>query len=210
MIRRALPFSMVIVALYLIGYTSYHTEWARWSNSLLQIGLKLFPKGFDIVVLWDHTGILLLITAVVLSSTLQHILSHPVLLWLGNMSFPIYLLHGPLLRSFLNWMLFAFTEPNWIEEKNEEGEVVTVHPQLPNPPLWKFIIAIPIFFAVVLYLSKLWVLHVEPWCAQVTKWAEDTICRNATKSEESHKTVEELANDNSHDNGFREGPLLPI
>ena len=210
MIRRALPFSMVFVAWYLIGYSGVHSEWARWSNSLLQIGVKIFPKGSEIFTLWVLTGVLLLIAAVVLSSTLQHILSHPTLLWLGTLSFPVYLLHGPLLRSLLNWMLFAFTQPIWYEEKNEDDVVVRIYPRLPNPPLWKFILAIPIFFAVVLYSSKLWVLHVEPWCAQVTKWAEDTICGNASKSEESHTTMKELANGNGDSNGSPEGPLLPI
>ena len=210
MIRRALPFSMVFVAWYLIGYSGVNSEWARWSNSLLQIGVKIFPEGSEIAALWGHTGVLLLITAVILSSTLQHIFSHPTLLWLGKLSFPIYLLHGPLLRSFLNWMLFAFTQPIWHEEKNEDDVVVRIYPRLPVPPLWKFILTIPIFFAVVLYSSKLWVQHVEPWCAQVTKWAEDTICGNATKSEESHAIMKELANGNDDSNGSPEGPLLPI
>jgi peptidoglycan/LPS O-acetylase OafA/YrhL len=206
MIRRALPFSMVFVAWYLIGYSGVHSEWAHWSNSLLQIGIKLFPEGAEIVSFWSLTGVLLLIAAIVLSSTLQRILSHPALLRLGTMSFPIYLLHGPLLRSFLNWMLFAYAKPIWYEDKNEEDMVVRIYPQLPIPPLWKFILTIPIFFAVVLYLSMLWVQHIEPWCAQITKCAEDTICGNATKSEESQTIMEKLANGN----GSPEGLILPI
>jgi hypothetical protein len=209
-IRRALPFSMVFVAWYLIGYTGVHSEWARWSNSLLYIGVEIFPEGSEIATLWSLTGVLLLITAVVLSSTLQHILSHPTLLWLGTLSFPVYLLHGPLLRSFLNWMLFAFTQPIWHEEKNEDDVIVGIYPRLPIPPLWKFVLTIPIFFAVVLYSSKLWVLHVEPWCAQVTKRAEDTICGNATNSEESYTTMKELAIGNGDSNEPPEGPFLPV
>ena len=210
LIRRALPFSMVFVAWYLIGYSGVHSEWAHWSNSLLQIGVKLFPQGAEIITCWGLTGVLLLISAAVLSSTLQRILSHPAFLWLGTLSFPVYLLHGPLLRSFLNWMLFAFTQPVWYEEKNEEDVVVRIYPRLPIPPLWRFVLAIPIFFAVVLYSSKLWILHIEPWCAQVTKWAEDTICGNASKSEDSHKIMEELANGNGDGNASPKGPLLPV
>lgn len=210
MIQRALPFSMVLVAWYLIGYSGVHSEWAHWSNHLLQIGVKIFPEGSEIITYWSLTGVLLLITATVLSSTLQRILSHPALLRLGTMSFPIYLLHGPLLRSFLNWMLFAFTQPVWYEGRSEEDVVVSIYARLPIPSLWKFILTIPIFFAVVLYSSKLWVIHIEPRCAQVTKWVEDTICGNRTKSEESHTIMKELANGNPGGNGSPKEPILPV
>lgn len=212
-IRRALPLSMAIVGWYLMSYSGDNTEWASWSNSLLQIGIKLFPDGSEILNFWDVTGVLLLVTAIVLSSTLQYILSHPVLLWLGTQSFPIYLLHGPLLRSFLNWMLFAFSEPSWYEERDEDDVVIRIFPRLPMPPAWKFIFAIPIFFAVVLGLARLWTLHVEPWCAHVTKWAEETVCgsgQKSDKSQESKPILDELVSGNRDVNGEPKGPILPV
>lgn len=209
-IRRALPFSIAIVGWYLISYSGDHTEWARWSNSLLQIGLNIFPEGSKIIGYWDLTGVLLLISAIILSSTLQRVLSHPAFLWLGAISFPVYLLHGPILRSFLNWILFAFTQPEWYEEKVEDEAGVTISPRLPIPSLWKFIFAIPIFFAVVLFSAKLWILHVEPWCAQVTKWAEDTLCGKTTNNEEPNLAMNESANGNDEVTGNNQGPLLPV
>lgn len=212
-IRRALPISMAIVGWYLMSYSGFDTEWASWSNSLLQIGIKIFPEGSEILSFWDVTGVILLVAAIILSSPLQHILSRPWLLWLGTQSFPIYLLHGPLLRSFLNWMLFAFAEPQWYEERDENDVVVRIFPRLSMPPRWKFLFAIPIFFAVVLLLSRLWTAHVEPWCAQVTKWAEETVCgtgRKTQKTEEPKPILDELVNANEQVNGEPKGPILPV
>ena len=209
-VRRALPFSMALVGWYLMSYSGDHTEWAGWSKTLLQIGVNVFPAGAEIASYVHLTGVLVLVTTIVLSSTLQQILSHPVCLWLGIHSFPIYLVHGPLLRSFLNWMLYAFTDPEWIEEKDEDDAVVRIYPKLSIPPLWKFFFAIPIFFVALFVSARLWIIYIEPLCAQFTKWVEDIACGNSRKTENSQEaTIAPVeVNDKTDDN--ENGPLLPV
>jgi len=210
-VRRALPFSMALVGWYLMSYSGDHTEWASWTRALLKIGANVFPAGAEILSFMDLTGVLLLVSSIVLSSPLQHILSHPVCLWLGTHSFPIYLVHGPLLRSFLNWILYAFTEPIWVEEKDDDGAVVKIYPKLPIPPLWKFFFAVPIFLVAVFVSARLWVIYIEPLCAQFTKWAEDTACGNTRTTENSPQPTAELVEvaDKAEDDN-QNGPILPV
>jgi peptidoglycan/LPS O-acetylase OafA/YrhL len=136
----------------------------------------LFPKGAEVHSFWNIIGVLLLILGVILSSTVQRVLSHPILLWLGAQSFPIYLIHGPLLRSLLNWMLYAFTSPVLYEQKDEEGNVERTFARFPLPTAWKFFLVLPVYYAVLFLLAHLWTKKIESRCGMVTKWLEDTMC----------------------------------
>jgi peptidoglycan/LPS O-acetylase OafA/YrhL len=175
-VKRALPFSMVLLGWYLMSYPGVHTEWAPWSNALLQVGVHIFPAGSDVYSFWCTVGVFLITGGVLLSSTLQRFLSHPYFLWLGANSFPIYLLHGPLLRSVLNWMVFLFVQPNWHEDVDDDGVVVRVYPTLPIPAAWRFALAIPVFFFVLLVAAHRWTMKIEPWCGAVTKSLEERVC----------------------------------
>jgi len=175
LINRVLSFSMILCGWYFISYPAKHPEWAAWSNALYHIGQQVFPTGAEIHSFWDLVGVLLITSGIILSGKAQQILSHPYLLWLGAQSFPIYLIHGPLLRSFLNWTLYAFATPDWYEE-SENDTVTRVFARHPIPPAWKFVLWLPLYFMVLLYLADLWAEKIEPRCASVSKWLEDTIC----------------------------------
>jgi hypothetical protein len=175
--NRIFPFLAVILGLYMFSYPSKNPEWSGWSSNLWQIGMKIFPNGSELFSAWSTLGSIFILFGIVLSEPLQQFLSHPIFLYLGTHSFPIYLIHGPLLRSFLNWMLYIFVAPEWYED-SEGGVVVRTYGRYPIPPAWKFVIALPIFFFVLLWLAQLWTAKVEPQCGALTKWLEDTVCGN--------------------------------
>lgn len=190
--NRIVPFIMVILGLYMSSFPSKKPEWAGWSKTLGDIGLTIFPRGSEIWSAWASTGSLFLLAGIVLSEPLQQFLSHPAFLYLGTHSFPIYLIHGPLLRSFLNWMLYLFVAPVWYEEK--EGDKITrVWARYHLPPAWKFVIALPIYFVVLLWLAQLWTAKLEPQCGRLTKWLEDTVCGSGSETPTYQMTLREFA-----------------
>lgn len=189
---RVLPFVMFIMGLYMYSFPSHKPKWAGWSRILNQIGLTVFPHGSELWTAWASTGSIFLLTGSILSESLQRFLSHPVFLYLGTHSFPIYLIHGPLLRSFLNWMLYIFVAPVWYQET--VGDIVTkVWARYPLPPAWKFVVALPIFFAVLLWLAQLWTAKIEPQCGKVTKWLEDAVCGSEPETPTYQMTLKEFA-----------------
>lgn len=197
--NRILPYLMAIFGLYMYSFPSKKAEWAGWSNALLHVGTKIFPQGSELFSSWSTLGSLFLLTGVILSESLQQFFSHPAFLYLGTHSFPIYLIHGPLLRSFLNWILYLFVAPEWYEDI-EDYVVIRTWARYPIPPAWKFVIALPIFFIVLLWLAQLWTAKIEPQCGRLTKWLEDTVCGSDAETPSSQMTLKELAQHTAESN----------
>ncbi|QDS72147.1 hypothetical protein FKW77_004299 [Venturia effusa] len=190
--NRILPFVLVTLGLYLSSFPSHKPTWAGWSNTLEYIGRAIFPKGSEIWSAWASAGSILLLTGIVLSEPLQKFLSHPAFLYLGAHSFPIYLIHGPLLRSTLNWMLYMFIPPEWSHEKQGDNMSI-LKARYPIPPAIRFVIAFPIFFALLLWLAQLWTAKIEPQCGRLTKWLEDTVCGSSPEIPTYQMTLKEFA-----------------
>lgn len=164
---------LMLAGLYLCGYPEDHNEWTKWSKDMNDLGQRIFPKGADQFRFWPSLGAQLVTLSIIISPALQHFLTHPALLWLGSISFPVYLIHGPIIRSVLAWLLFGLREPIARYDYNEDGTMAAEHEVLPMPSAWMYFVALPIFFAVLFALSHVWNLYVEPWCAHVTQMAED-------------------------------------
>ena len=167
------PWVLLLLGLHLSGYPEKAPEWAGWSGQLAGIGHWIFPIGTEYWRFWPSIGAQLITVAVLMSPLLQKFLSHPALTWLGSLSFPIYLLHGPLIRSVLSWMLFGWRNPIYYYTKNFDGSVASTWQRIPFPDNWVFCIALPVFFLVLLALSHHWTMFVEPWCAALTKRMEE-------------------------------------
>jgi len=185
LVHRIIPFVFILTGLFLAGYPNQHADWTPWSNSLRLLAEKLFhqnAKNF-----WPTLGVQLTTLGIILSSSAQHALSHRILTWLGNISFPVYLIHGPLLRSALNWMLFAFSTPRRLVDTDAHGTITREYMRLPKPSPWHLAYALPLFFALLLALAHLWTLKVEPWCAWLTKVAEDTFMGKIAAGEKEER-----------------------
>jgi len=207
-VNHILPFSMVLLGWYLISFPVHKPEWQPWSNALFELGKCIFPKNARIEDSWYFIGVVLVTLGVILSAKLQQILSHPILLSLGAHSFPIYLIHGPLLRSFLNWILFVYTSPIIRQEKDKDGKIVKEDPRYPRPSATKFFLLLPLFYALLFASAYLWQQKIEPRCAFVTKWLEDTMCgvnEEATEKDERSRGSAALSEENSES-----APFLPV
>lgn len=174
--KAALPFVLVLFGLFLSGYPETHAEWSNLYRPLLDLGSAIFPGGSEIWRTWPTIGTSLVVLGIMLSPLFQELLSHPRVMWLGGLSLPIYLLHGPLLRTVLTWMLFGFTRPAQYSSTNEQGETNTWE-SIPVPKsMLTYIMVLPLFFTMLLTLCHLWNLYVDPWCAWATKRLEAIMC----------------------------------
>jgi len=170
--NRLKPAILLIFALFLCGYPDGHAEWAPWSRALQTFGNHITVSGTELWRLWPGIGAQLIIVVVIISPTLQWYFSRPIMLWLGRISFPIYLIHGSLLRSVLTWMVYSFGA--WVTHremvdgqiKNEWTELVA-----PTNP-WVYALAIPVWVAFVLGAAHIWDKTVEQWCVRITKKIE--------------------------------------
>jgi hypothetical protein len=168
--RQITPLMATCFGIIFISYPSRKIEQFGWAIPLQLFGQVVFPAKANLAEFWHTIGAFLVTFSVVLSPLLQKFLSYPVITWLGQISFPLYLIHGPLLRSFLKWLFYLTTAS--VEWEDSNGRIKQTKPR---PSWWQFLYAVPIFTALLLYLAKVWNDRVEPWCAMVTKKGEDLV-----------------------------------
>ena len=156
---------LTVLGLYLMSFPAEYHSWAPWAYNLLLLRQRIAPEGSETSRFWPTIGAQILAFAIVISPHMRRGLSHPKLLWLGKVSFPLYLLHGSFMRSILSWMVFA----NQTLVKKEGDEVA----KYPRPGMFVYIIAIPIFTVLLFTATHFWANKVEPWFGRFTKMAED-------------------------------------
>ncbi|MCJ1427097.1 hypothetical protein MMC29_005000 [Sticta canariensis] len=157
---------LALAGLFLMSFPSQFQPWTYWSSFLLKACHKIAPVDIEVSRYWPTIGAQVLTLAIVLSPHLRRALSHRWLLWLGKISFPLYLLHGSLMRSVLAWMLFHGQTLKNIEENN----VIVMRYPLPGIPT--FIVAIPVFMAILFVATHFWAVKVEPWFGWMTDKAQ--------------------------------------
>ncbi|KAI9806596.1 MAG: hypothetical protein M1825_006053 [Sarcosagium campestre] len=168
------PATLIIIGLLLCSYPEKHADWMWWSSILETAGKSIFPKNAEVWRFWPSIGVHLATLGILMSSKAKRLLSHHSLLWLGSISFPVYLLHGPLMRSLFSWLLFGFTLP---QGTGAQSDPSVLPESLPIPSLWRVILVCPVFYGALFLVSHLWTLHVEPCFATLTSWIEDRLFR---------------------------------
>jgi hypothetical protein len=169
---KPIPFVISALALYLMSYPDEYANWTPWSRSLQNFGTHIFPTNADFGRFWPGIGAQMLCLSIFFSPYLRSLLSHRRLLYLGSISFPLYLLHGPLMRSVLAWLTFG---PVWLHGKpslapdgKEDGSQ-----WVPMPRPLAFLIILPLFWIFMFWVVHLWSRKVDPWLGKATKWFEE-------------------------------------
>ena len=172
---RAMTGVALFLGLHVSGYPEVSPEWTSWSQNLAQIGHFIFP-GKDYWRYWTSIGAQLITLAVVICPRIQEMLSYPAFVWLGSVSLPLYLIHGPLVRSLLAWMLFGWQRPIAYHSQDANGDSTDSWQERSLPNGWVFCIVMPVFWLILLWASHLWTTWVDPWCASMTKRMEEVMC----------------------------------
>ncbi|KAF3763302.1 hypothetical protein M406DRAFT_279359 [Cryphonectria parasitica EP155] len=155
---------LLFIGLTFASYPEGHAEWMGWSRTLLSIMRPILPNNPDFPRFASGIGLEFISIGIVFSPFLQKALSSRYLLFLGRMSFAVYLLHGPLLKTVLVWMLYGVqTLP---DHENDKGEMVITRLKYPgNLTLvaWQ-IVWLPMLYGI----ASLWMNHVDPVCERLT------------------------------------------
>lgn len=112
------------------------------------------------------------------SSLLRRALSHRYLVFFGSISFPMYLLHGILLRSLLVWLFYRFIPQESIEEHaqmNEEGQIVTIRVIVEPAYIWTIAKAVLflLWFGLLICLSVVWKNRIDGMNNRLTRAMEE-------------------------------------
>ena len=173
--------SLILLGLFFCSYPEEHPTWARWSTGLLHLGNWIFPHGVEYARYYPGLGADILALGVMFNTTAKKILSHSFLCWMGKLSWPVYLLHAPLIRTVLTWALFgASVRPP--QGKDDKGNQLPPG-WLPIANRWVVMFAIPLFYVFLYRVAGLWANHVDPWCTRVTQWFEELVFRDDAKTE---------------------------
>ncbi|KAL1998898.1 hypothetical protein VTN02DRAFT_5402 [Thermoascus thermophilus] len=161
LLGRVLPYPLAVLGLYLCSFPDQYQQQAAWSRQLWQIGLVIFPQNASMGRFYAGLGAQILCASVLHSPSLRRALSHRALLWLGGVSFPLYLLHGPLMRSVMTYLLFgraalSFT-PATLEDGSPDPDSL-----IPVPGFATLCLLLPVFFAFLLVVVRWWSVRVEP------------------------------------------------
>jgi len=173
--KRGMVALLFLSGFYLVSMPSVEWKWAPWFKFAWEDGKFPFPEGSNVYALTSYIGVFLILLSILVSTRLQSILTHPICLWLGRLSLPIYLIHGPVLRTLFSWLIYGFTQPEYREEQDADGNIQIVPGDFPPPSTARIFLSLPVFLGAVLWLARLWSHKVEPWCAKVAKYVEDII-----------------------------------
>lgn len=170
----------IILGMFFCSYPEEKPEWTRWSNSLTTAGHYMFPKGVEYARYYPALGANVLTVGIMFNDTAKKIFSQRLFLFLGKNSFPIYLIHAPLIRTVFTWVVFGFSQ----RPDNGKDDKGNQRPPgwLPLASTWVVLVAIPVFYVFLYRVANLWSNYVDPFCGRVTQWFEDLVFRDDAKA----------------------------
>jgi peptidoglycan/LPS O-acetylase OafA/YrhL len=143
-----------IFGLYLASYPKFGGNQTTGFRALS----NLTPDGFDRAKWWQSIGCLMTVWSVNNSQDIQPIFTNPLAQYLGDISFSIYIVHGPVLHS-LGLVAMA---SSW----KYTGKDTVVQKCL------SFIVAAAIVLPAIFGIADIFRRVVDVPCAEISKWVE--------------------------------------
>lgn len=176
---------LILTGFFCNSFPEASPDWAGWSRAMLRLGAHIFPQHAEQARFYPGLGAQMVCLGIMFNGTAKRILSSPWLCWFGKVSWPVYLIHGTLIRVILAPLLFGLSErPPW--PGNDQDGKPLPQPWRPLYSRWILLAAIPFFYVLLYRLALFWASHVDPLCGRITNWVEAKVFR----PEESEKSVQ--------------------
>ena len=163
--RTILTPSLLVLGFFLASYPEYHPEWMPWSSYLQKFSTYILPEGYDTPRYFTGFGLDLIALSIHFSPKLKDLLSNRFFLWLGKNSFPVFLIHGTLIRWLLAWCFYGLTLPQPYQDQEGNWQEA---PKLALKGTFTRVFWIPLWFILLYLLAKVWILLVDPLCVRWT------------------------------------------
>ncbi|MCJ1444029.1 MAG: hypothetical protein MMC23_004529 [Stictis urceolatum] len=169
---------LALIALVLMSYPGDYSQDAPWSAVMQDFARNRFHPALqgDLARSYGSIGGILLVFSIIISPHARRLLSRKPLLWLGKLSFPIYLLHGTFLRTVFAWILFQST-PKAYQVTGADGNQYSIE-RYPQGSDFRAFVAVGVSMTLCLVACHFWAKKIEPKFGHITKWAEDTMTGN--------------------------------
>lgn len=181
-----IPTLTLLSGMIIAGFPEKNADWCFWSQCLTAIGTKLFGPAADLSRQWSSIGTSMILFGLLYLPTAQSFLSHPVLVWMGKVSFSVFLIHSMLIRSLFCWMLYTKSssvlpykkmvvvdngndkEEDWNNLHSSSG----IGGKLPPATGIHLLLTYVVFFSLLYLSAHLWMNYVESRCMDLARWIE--------------------------------------
>lgn len=158
-----------LIALVFMSFPGSYAHAAPWSRRLEIFGTRYLgvDLGGSVDRFYGSLGGILLAFAILISPHTRWALSRPPLLWLGKVSFAIYLLHGIMMRTIFAWVLHLGHPLQLFDDLILDGAQYEEE-RYPVPGPLQCAVATVIFAVCTGATSHVWTIKLEPVFAQIT------------------------------------------
>jgi peptidoglycan/LPS O-acetylase OafA/YrhL len=156
---------LIVLGIMCAGYPQDAPETAGWSEAMRTLMFAITPASADLRRYWDSLGASLILLGVFCSATARQVLCSRLLNFMGRVSFPVYLLHNQLVKTFLTWLVYLPSFVRWSLEhplREDQDKLVLV-----RGSGWQVLASCAVFLYVLYRIAWHWTVIVDPWCMKL-------------------------------------------
>ncbi|KAL1886047.1 hypothetical protein Cpir12675_006893 [Ceratocystis pirilliformis] len=164
-LSRILSIFFILASFWLGSYPEANANFASWSRDLDSLFSSITMPGTEIHRFSSCMGVVFLVIGLHFAPGMRDMLSNRYFLWLGKMSFAVYLLHGCLMRTALTWLVYGFNVP--ADTHTETGEFI--RGIIDYPGHWHLFMVLIFWIPLNYVVAYMWTSYVDPWAARLTE-----------------------------------------
>lgn len=169
LLSKGLPPLVLLIGLIVAGFPEKNPSWTKWSHVLDRIGLRIFFTNVELDRDWGSVGGGLILLGTLYTPFAKSALSHRWLVWMGKVSYSIFLIHTALIRSVLCWMLYNGVE----RSRTMDDDGVISKGRLRHRMGAGMVASLAVFFVLLYPVAWAWNRWVEAACGRVVAWVEE-------------------------------------